>query len=100
MAEILRHCQPKGTETDRLDLNYFAPLLYSVTIGGGDEQVDRNESEPICSLVTLIEKDEPVQEELRIKEYRPSPAKRVYISKPDGRLTEITKKLHFFEKFR
>jgi len=29
MVKIVRHCQPKGAGTDRLDLNYFAPSLYS-----------------------------------------------------------------------
>ena len=35
MVEILRHCQPKGIETDRLDLNYFAPLPYSTNLKHG-----------------------------------------------------------------
>ncbi len=27
MAELIRHCQTKGAETDRLNLNYYANFL-------------------------------------------------------------------------
>ena len=53
MVEILRHCQTKGTETDRLDLHYFAPLLYSVGMVRGRKLTGRNLREPRCSVVRI-----------------------------------------------
>jgi len=39
MVKIVRHCQAKATETDRLDLNYFAPSLYSAALNNRKEVI-------------------------------------------------------------